>query len=432
MARPEKTTDPYFLDPGFEKAVVTLAAHRPKFWGRIANALDPKALGDELCTLALSAVAQMAKETGRGPDRLVLVLQRLRRWMDDGKVTLEQVEAISDLFDDAVQVGLPGEDAATAELVPLIRRRIQGEAVRTAMDEYANHTDFKKSTDLISRANRLGDVSTSVGIKLGSSGGYEAIEGVRRMQRMPLGIPELDLELKGGMPRGCLGMYMGGPGDGKSMALSHTGAVALQRGLFVLEATLELDVSTILARYKAHLTDTPIDAIEADPRIIEAQLAAMQLGTLIVEEFTPLVTTMEDIEDWVSACEEQEGRECDLLITDYGDKLGAPKTAGKEAEHGYSSGRIVFERMRIWAHERKRWHLTASQATRKKDKRKRLDVDDTADSMHKPRIADLVVTLNYKEDQSMMELYCAKNRHGKGKFPVGPLPTAFEVGKLVT
>lgn len=425
--------DPYRLDPGFERAVVTMAATRPKFWGRIGNELDPDCLDAEPAKLAVRAIKQIAKESGRGPDRVVIVLQRLRTWMEDGKVALEQIDAVTDMFDDAAEAGLPTDDAATAELVPLLRKRIRGEAVRAAMDEFARDGDFKKPSDLIAKANRLGDTNTSVGIKLGSAGGFEAIEAVKRMERLRTGIPEMDLELNGGPRRGTLSMFMGGPGDGKSMGLSHLGGFSLRHGLFVAHATLELDMATVLARYKANLTDLPIDAILDEPAIVAPHLAALQLGPLIVQEFTPQATTMEDIEDWIAACEEQEGRKIDLLITDYGDKLSAPKAAGKEGEHGYSMGRVVFERMRIYAHDRGIWHWTASQATRAKDKRKRLDVNDTADSMHKPRVADLVITLNAKDDPAgqTMELFVAKNRHGKAKVTVGPLPTAFEVGRLV-
>ena len=93
----------------------------------------------------------------------------------------------------------------------------------------------------------------------------------------------------------------------------------------------------------------------------------------------------------------------------------------------------MFETLRIFANDTKKFCWTASQATRKKDRHKRLDLNDTADSMHKVRVADLGVTLNYKEDSDppMMTLFCAKHRTGKSRFEVGPLPVGYEFGQLV-
>ncbi len=57
-----------------------------------------------------------------------------------------------------------------------------------------------------------------------------------------------------------------------------------------------------------------------------------------------------------------------------------------------------------------------------------LDVDDCADSMNKVRVADLVVSINTREES--VELFNAKNRHGHARQKIGPLPTAYEMGRL--
>jgi uncharacterized Fe-S cluster-containing radical SAM superfamily enzyme len=62
------------------------------------------------------------------------------------------------------------------------------------------------------------------------------------------------------------------------------------------------------------------------------------------------------------------------------------------------------------------------------------EVDDVADSMHKVRVADLVLTLtppNTGEDE-VTELihYVAKHRTGKSNVQVGPLRTEFECARI--
>lgn len=433
--RPPKAADPYWFDPGFERAVVTLCCCRPRFHGRIGHALDPECLELAEAKLALRAAHAVAKGAGRGPDNLVIVLQRLRQWMGDGRVTLEEIQAVADLFDEAESARLPTEEAAVAELAPVLRKRLQGDLVRMAMEEYAagggQDGSFAKTARLLHRATTLGDADTSVGVRLGS-GSYEEIERVKGLERRPLGILELDQALSGGQRRGSLLVYVGGPGGGKSMAMSHGAAHDIRSGLFAAYATLEVPVPDVLARVKANLTGVPINAILEEPRCVEQALAAVPLGPFVVQEFTPLATTLDDIAAWVEALEEQEGRRVDVLYVDYGDKLGVPKTAGKDGEHGYTAGRVIFEGLRVYANEGHRggkiWVVTGCQATRSKDKRKKIQLDDMADSMHKARVADLVVTINPDEEQ--LAWFIAKNRYGKANLTVGPLPHDFECGRV--
>jgi hypothetical protein len=430
-SRPASNNQPYWLDPGFERAVVTLACCRPRFYGRIGHALDPSCLTLPEAKLALEAALAVGKALGRGPESCLIVLQRIRRWMDEGRSTLEEAQAVSDMFDAAEDAGLPTEEAAVQELAPLLRKRIQGDAVRAAMDDYAKgDADFERTTKLIHRAKTLGDTDTSVGIRLGSAS-FAELERVRGLEKRPLGILELDQALAGGQRRGTLAMFVGGPGAGKSMAMSHGASNDVKHGLFAVYATLEVTVPDVIARVKANLTGVPINAILEEPRCVERLLTAMPLGPFVVQEFTPLVTTMDDIAAWVEEVEQQEGRRVDVLYIDYGDKVGVPRALSGRDESGYKTGQIVFEAMRVYANEGhpggKIWVVTGAQATRAKDKRKRVGLDDIADSMHKARVADLVVTINAEDDQ--LSWHVAKNRHGKTGLTVGPLPHDFDCGR---
>lgn len=434
MSAAPKRITPYGFDPVFERAVVTLCCTNTRFYGRVGHELDPELFKYEASKFAMRACHAIAKDVGHGPSTGTVVIQRLRRWMDDGKATLEIVKKVCELLDDAEDAGLPEADQIIAELAPVIAQRIRDQAVQSAIESFGRKGDLSKAVQLEERASRIGVVDTSVGTLLGTDSWQELSE-LRNLERLKTGVPELDGVLDGGLQRQGLGIVVGGPGDGKSMMLSHIGAVNLLDGLFVGYATLELPRPLVLARTKANLTSMPINAlVNEDSKEAQRRLQQLSsgLGKFVVQDFTAYATTIEDIKDWVARCEDTYGKKMDLLIVDYGDKLGVKKQ--KDEDSGYTSGRIVFEGLRIYSVERKMFVWTASQATRQKDKRKRLDLNDVADSMHKVRVADLVVTLNLKEQDGAdpeVTFYVAKHRTGKSRVEVGPFPAAYELGQVV-
>lgn len=425
---------PYLFDPSFEKQLVAIACSKPRFYGRVGGQIDPELLKLEPSKLAMRAAKQIADDVGHGPSSTVLVIQRLRRWMADGKVTLEAIKKVAELFDDAEDAGLADEESMVKEIAPLLADRLRDQAVKESIASYGKKGDLSKVIELENKAARIGQVDTSIGTILGPDS-FSEVVALKDLQRLPTGIMELDSVLDGGLQVGGLGVAVGGSGDGKSMYLSHVAGVSVWDGLFVGYATLELPRPIVLARIKANMTGVPINAMLAgDVRDAKKLLKrrAGKLGRLIVQDFTPYVTTVEDIKEWVDQCEQQSKRKLDLLIVDYGDKVGVKKTKGDRDSSEYTSGRVVYEGLRIYANDRKTFCWTASQASRQKDRKRRLDLNDVADSMHKIRVADLVITLNLKEEgeEQTLTVYVAKHRTGKSRCEVGPLPTEYECGRV--
>ena len=760
----------YGFDPAFERAVIALSCSRPRFFGRIGRALDPKMIMNPIAKLALEAAQAIGRDLGRGPSSSVLVIQRLRRWMEEGKVTIEQLRAVGGLLDDADDVGLPPTDETADEVAPLLKRRAQADVVTLAINEYQKRGDFDRVVETLAKAQRVGIVDTSEGIRIGTAS-FGEIERLRHIKRLPTGVPELDAMLSGGHARAALGVVVGAAGDGKchakgqgilmsdgtirkvedvcvgdrligpdgkvrnvlrtnrghgelfdvvplrggtpwrvnadhvltltgsgryagevvdvslrnwsawsrqrkhlfklfhigveefegvsrvrlpldpyflgvllgdgslqndlritsadseirdmvefecrrfdlrlkvyehdrapsyelvgqrgrknpvreivrglglwgtksgtkfipqiykvgsvaaraallaglldtdgntnksgmeftsksrqlagdvafvsrslgfaasiaevekcctntgavgtyyrvgiwgdgldllplrlerkrpserrqkkdhhvtgfvvepvgegdyygfsldrdsryllddftvthnSMMLSHIAADALFEGMSVLYATLELPEAEVLARLKANLTGLPINAIldgsmeQAKSRIAELET---RLGIGYVQEFTPHMTTVADLGEWVTRCEDTIGSSIDVLIVDYADRLSAPTEKSE-----YQAMRVVYEELRQLGVDHNCFNWTASQASRQQKGSKRTDLNHVADSMHKVRIADLVITLNVKgEDTDLLEYYIAKHRTGRSRVIVGPLPTEFERGRI--
>jgi len=419
------------MDAAFERAVVTLACCRPKFFGRTAFEVNPALLSSETAKLAMEAARAIFHDTKQGPESLLMVIQRLQTWRYEGKVTQEKVALVSDLFDDALDAGLASVEAIEAELLPILKRRIDKQVALAAADAYGKKQDFDNVVSLIDRKARLGINDSNMGIRLGRQS-FKAMDELRQLVRIPTGIDDLDVFLDGGCPRGSLLVWIAGPGGGKSMALSHSSATSLRQGMHCAYATLELPEAVVAARIKSNLTGLPINSILQGGQDKAKELLERidKLGTLTIKEFTPHATSIEDIAEWVKSVEDDVGYAVDKLSIDYLDKCVSFATK-TQAGNDYISMREVYEKARIYGVDHKNVVETASQSQGRSEKKsKKIDLEHTADSMHKVRVADIVITNNYDEDSGEMGFWVAKHRTGNSRRMIGPLPTDFSCGQV--
>jgi len=388
----------------------------------------PDALAVPHAQLAVKAAQAVAKDAGSAPASPVVVLQRIRRWQEEGKVKADDLVAVSDMFDQVEDTGLPDDDIVVTELAPILQRRLQHEAIKAAMEDYAKRGDLSKVTELLAKASSVGKQDNNAGILLGGNS-FADIEQLQFLDKLPTGIDEIDLALGGGIPRGTLSIALGASGEGKSIMLSQLAAYACMHSFHVAYATLELGPPFVLARLKSAITGVPIDAIMACSQTAKDKLDGITLGPLRVKEFSPLVTTVQHIKDWVEECERVASRKLDLLVVDYADKL---TVMGRDADKmgAHQIGERVYEQLRLFAYDRQLWAWSASQSTRgaTKENKGHKDVDDVADAIGKSRVVDLLITLNRRADGAEMLFYIAKNRFGKSRVPIGPLPTDFAAG----
>lgn len=427
--------DPYNFDPRFERAMVFLACSRPAFYGSTGYALEVEALASPEARLALTAAHAVFTELGRGPDGLVIVLQRLRRMVDPGgRVSMVEVQAVDDYFtaaEEDARFPLPSEEQAVAELAPLLRRRMEKTVVRAAGDTYSKRGDMGALVRLVNEVGRIGRTNISLGTRLGPEMAAE-IAAMRHMERLTTGVLELDTILDGGLPRGSLGVVCADTGGGKSLSLAQVAAAAVLAGLFVGVATLEVSRPVWLSRVLSNITGIPINTILAEGP--EAALAILNtypaLGALIVEEFTADATTVEDLDEWTKVLSQREGRSPDVVVVDYFDKLIPAEKQPSE----YLACKKVYEAGRVCAKRSGGWWWTASQSKgdggNGKHKKDVLGTGDLADSKHKARVADLIVTLNPRSEGAEILFHVAKFRHGKAGSSVGPLPHDFACARV--
>lgn len=427
----QRKSEPYNLDPSFERAVCGLICRSPKFYGRIGYALDASALSGDAARLVVEAAQAIAREIGHGPEDGVLVAQRLRRWMHEGRVSYEQIVEVVDLLDAADDTPVP-EDSVVAELAPILKRRLEAEAVRDAMSEYSKRGDLDRVVEKITAAKRVGVMDTSTGTVLSARASFEEIRRLRYVDRLSFGVMELDMKTDGGLWRGAIGVAIAGYGGGKSMFLAQLACAGFLQHYHVGFLTLELATGLQLARIKSNLVGIPTNLIisgqmelEAMERMEELVVDRQCRGDLAVKYMAGGVATVSDVRDWIKAREDEAGRAMDLLVVDYADKITSPKDKST-----YDAMKSVYQGLANIAAEGKRWVWTASQATRGNRQRKRVTGDDIADSINKMRVVDMGISVNLQDDQSQVEFMVTKNRLGKGGETIGPLPVELECGRI--
>lgn len=420
-------TDTYNFTPGFTQKLMASCCHSATVYNRVGHMLDPAALTGKEPKLICVALKMVFDEVGSGPGDPDVVFQRLRRINEDGNLCKDDFLACIDYIQEVES--LPENNALINETANELRDRAYTVAIEAGFETLGGK-DQLKTIEALQKAQRIGVEDVSIGITLGDHV-FDRIKNMRRMDRLPTGILSLDSRLMGGPSRGQLAFWVGGPGDGKSMALNTNAGVALRAGYQVAYATLELADLQCHTRMLALLTGVPINEIETGQSTLcreryQQLIESKSIGAFHVKEFTPQVTEVAELIAWCDTIEQKTGKPVDLLIVDYADKLGAPT-----AKDGYNAGLIVYEGLRIWAHENKKWLWTASQSTRKVRDQKTVDMMNIADSQHKARVADLIVTLMHDGDSQMMDFFTAKNRTGESRFKVGPLPSAFDLGSII-
>ncbi len=423
---------PYPLDPAYQMALANALCSRPRVFGVVGRELTPDRFALPAAALAVKLARAHAKEHGMGPSAVALVSQRAYALVASGKLHLDAYEALLDLFLASTDVRMTDKELVEP-VAAIIRAEMSQQVVRTAMDDYAKRGTFDATTKMARAMERVGVVDRQTGLRFGRTA-LDAIRRRRFVEKLPVGLTDLDAGLGGGLGRGHAGLYIAVSKGGKSIYLNHAGATALRRGLFVAMATLELSEEDQQARLIANLTGFPTDTVMyggADERIEEMlDEMAPTLGVYRAKFFPAKVTSMLDIEAWIEELEEEEGREVDLVLVDYIDKVAS---SNSRHESSYDVQEQAAEDFRLYVHNRQKYGWSAAQPQRldAKARRRRLEMDDVSGSMGKIRVFDLVVT-GHKPTDDVLELYVAGNRHGPDKWAVPAFPHDFATGRLTS
>lgn len=419
--------EPYGFSAEYERALVTLCCSNREVYSRVGGRLDPKALDDKIGQQLLKAAQAIAEDTGEGPSSPITVIQRLKTWREEGKLTHEVVLAATDYLDAAEDAGLPDATELAKEVAAVLKKRAKRELAKKTLDVLAKDGDFAKLGQEMAASERIGESRVTAGEGL-HDGLFDAFVAENSATRFPTGCMELDGIIQGGLPKGYT-LFLGREKSGKSMVLSSIAAEALWHGKNVALATLELEPHKQLERVMANMLALPLYTIQTDSREPRRRYAMVkkQLGEIRTARFTP-DTPVSEITRWVEQLRASLGR-LDLLVVDYADLVGSGKV-GKDA-NGYTDAKVVGNALRDHALEHGYVTISATQGRRGSGNGKPLDMDDAADSQHKVRVADLVIAMRMEpDDKSHVDWFVMLNRDGTDRVGTGSLPTEREMARM--
>lgn len=431
--------DQYEFEPTFERALAGLSADSEPFWNKLGRELDWEAMRDPVARLCMKGAQAVAKDIQRGPGSAVVVIQRIGRWVAEGKVTRAELAGVADMLEEP----LPAEDGVIAEAAPVLKKRMQKLAVRTAMEGLAQG-NLDAALTLAEKAKTLGVSEQSPTVGIGGDVDPFSLAVSADADRMSTGAIELDEALYGGTKRAELTIWGMGAGAGKSMGMNQQVARCCRDGRHAAYATLEVTVEDVVARYIASQTGYPIDVVKNDrakgvsaesfARARDAYYELRQsrpIGMLRANYFSPGATTPQEIVAWIEEQERSLGIEISLVAIDYMDLL----IWGDGTDPDHIQQKKITRFLRDYARKSKKWVTTASQLVKGKgdtadpNKKVRLSGSDLAQGMGKVRETDLLLLVQLNEGQ--IDILVAKNRTGESNISIGPLPNGYSCGNLI-
>lgn len=212
-----------------------------------------------------------------------------------------------------------------------------------------------------------------------------------------------------GLGGGDLGLIFGNPGGGKSWLLVAIGAHAATLGYNVLHYTLELSEAYVGLRYDAFFSGIDFDKVIKNREQVEQSLDKVK-GNIVIKEFPMYKASMTTLESHYNQCVD-EGLEPDIILIDYVDLLGSPKSRNdrkQEIDDNYAAAKG-------WAREINKPVWTPSQVNRAGAKDEVIEGDKAAGSYDKMMIADFALSLSRMKKDKVTNggrIHVMKNRFG--------------------
>jgi len=431
------TLTKYGFDSALEYTLVNLVAKSEAHWGSLGRHLDPAMFAERASGLIIAAVQSISDTTGSHPADTGIIVQRIRDWAGDKRVDIKQ-----ELLDQATAILAqtklgPVEAVQCVDAVlHTIKDKRRYAVTQDVLSRYATGADFLPILDAVSGIDSIGvgDVTSS----MSGDDGFDALIRMQGLKRIMTGTVELDAPyaLNGGLPRGGLGLLVGGSGSGKSIGLSEFAAAGIRQGYRTALISLELPKEWIYARTVASIIGWTDSQIMQFP--VEAKLAAKHAcdwSLLKVVRMEGGTTPVMQAVSWL-----RKNGPFDLVIVDYLDLLC--KSSKDDQLGDYAVGGYVTKMLRAYAEEADCALWSASQAIRrgntraggKASKHQPLTLDDVAGSMHKIRIADVVLGLNTFDDvEGKLQLMVSglKHRLGRSGFTIGPVAPNYAIGQIL-
>lgn len=251
-----------------------------------------------------------------------------------------------------------------------------------------------------SKENMLISLQTELGTDYFSNPGERLKKMKDRTDTTSSGWKDIDSKLYGGLNRGEITFFCGGPGTGKSLFLQNLTLNWVQMGLTVVYITMELSEELVGLRFDAMITETPTKMIFKDIEDVAVRLGMMRKsggkahkwGQLQIKKMPMAGTTANDIRAYLKEYEIQTGIRPDALVVDYLD-LMHPNSGKINVSDQFIKDKFTSEELRALAVEWNVLAATAAQLNRSSIQEQDFDASHIAGGISKINTADNVLAI---------------------------------------
>ena len=237
-------------------------------------------------------------------------------------------------------------------------------------------------------------------------------------EKIPFDIELLNEITKGGLSLKSLNIILAGTGVGKSLAMCHIAAGALNLGKNVLYISMEMSEERIAERIDANLLDIPIDQIEnLSKQMFTEKVAGLKRktnGRMVVKEYPTSSANSNHFRSLLNELKLKKDFTPDIVFIDYLNICASSRMKMGNSVNSYTYIKAIAEELRGLAVEFKLPIVSATQTTRSGFGSSDPGLEDTSESFGLPATADLMLALVSTEEldaQGQIMVKQLKNRY---------------------
>jgi archaellum biogenesis ATPase FlaH len=217
-------------------------------------------------------------------------------------------------------------------------------------------------------------------------------------EKVPFDIQMLNTITNGGISNKTLNIILAGTGVGKSLAMCHFAAAALDQGRNVLYITLEMAEERIAERIDANLMDVEIDQLNAlSKNQFESHIDRIKSktrGRLIIKEYPTASAHTGHFRALLNEIELKKNFKPDIIFIDYLNICASSRVKGLGGSvNSYHMVKAIAEEVRGLAGEFNVPVWSATQVTRSGYNSSDVELTDTSESFGLPATADLMLAM---------------------------------------
>lgn len=239
-------------------------------------------------------------------------------------------------------------------------------------------------------------------------------------QRIPLGIPQLDAALGGGMNRQELLLFLANSGGGKSMTKLNVCNNWLASGLNGIYVSLEMAEGVVSKRLDQMISGIPADKMFAQMDMVAEFImkAAVKYGKFKIKRFPENRTTASDISSYLQHLKRSTGFDPDFIAIDYIDITGSSTV--KQVENMFVKDKFVTEEIRALGFDYNALMLSSSQLGRTAIEVENLNQSHIQGGMSKINTTDYAVAIRQTDmmraaGEIEFQILKSRNSDGTGK-----------------